>query len=399
MGWQLKGLAFIVALVAIPFGAWFVTIPLLFYVISGFIPRRKKQQQIVTQLVPPQGQDNNPPYAPPHSVQSVQLGPPPKPRYSRKSIVRYILGGLFLTFGLTGVNAGGTFSPVMFGGLGLLFIFWSPFSKVAGIYTLKPVPDSILLRAAFPFMWVAMAEVKLATQQPTRPLSAISEKLLIIASERPSAYLTVQRLALSHRSAEEKVLERMREVAKAMAPLGAYLLPLDSSKAAERLNVSLEELNIDPEKWKQNLSMVHYDVLAIESKEGYVESFSAYVKDGKKTGVKPHLPSVGKNPSRPPLLWEVLHPVDTRVRWANPDEYTSFLSSIAATENATVGERVTDMGSANDSQILRVRSTGGPTVELSRAELRAIVRIYSPRVKEGAVQIIFERMRVPRVKA
>jgi hypothetical protein len=320
------------------------------------------------------------------------LAPPPRRRYSRKSIARYFLGGLSLIFVLTGVDAGGTFSPLVFGGLGLLFIFWGPFSKFAGIYTLKPLQDSILLRAAIPFMWVAMAEVKLATQQPTRPLSAIDERMLIFASESPCAYITVQRIALGHRGAEEKVLERMREMAKAMAPLGAYVLPLDSTKAAERLNVSLEELKIDPEKWKQSLSMVHYDVLAIESKEGYVESFSAYVKDGRKTGIKPHLPAVGKNPSRPPLLWEVLHPVDTRVRWVSPDEYTAFLSSIAATQNATVGERVTDMMSENGSQILRVRSTGSPTVELSRAELRAILRIYSQRVKDGAVQVILEKM-------
>jgi hypothetical protein len=396
LGWQLKIIALIVALAAIPFGAWIISVPLFIYVISGFIRRRKKQQQqIIVQMTPSQYEGENPPYAPaPHPIQSSPMSAPPRFRYSKTTVVRYILGSIFLLLALMAVGVGGTLSPLVFGIPGLILILWGPFSKAARFSAIKPLHDSILLRTRFPLLWVSMAEVKLATQQPARPISSIGERVLIFASESPSAYLVIQRLALNHRGAEERMLERMRELAKAMAPLGAYVLPLDSSKVADRLNLSLEDLKIDPESWKQNLSTVHYDVLAVECKEGYVRSFAAYVKDGKKPRGKPLLPSAGRKPARPPLLWELLHPVGTRVRWAGPDVYTAFLSSMAATEAATIGERVIDMGSAQDSQVMHVRSVGSPTVELSRPELRAIVRIYSAPSKEGVVQAVLQKIRV-----
>jgi hypothetical protein len=395
MGWQLKIFALIIGLVAIPFGGWIITIPCFIYAASGFIPRRREKQQIVIQMAPPQYQGENPQYTPaPHPIQSGPVGAVRQAGHSKRTVLRYILGSIFLILGLTAVREGGEFSPLVFGAIGLLLILWGPFSKHVRISALKPSADSTLLRSRIPFLWVAMAEVKLATQQPARPLSSIGERLLIFATESPTAYLVLQRFALDHRGAEEKTFERMREIAKAMAPLGAYLLPIDSSKIADRLDLSLEDLKIDPESWKQNLSTVHYDVLAVECKQGYVRSFAAYVTDGKKPRGKPLLPSAGRKSSRPPLLWEVLHPVGMRIRWASPDAYTAFLSSMAATQNAVMGERVIDMGSAPDAQVLHVRSMGSPTVELSRAELRAITAVYSAPVKEGAVQTILQKIRV-----
>jgi hypothetical protein len=395
MGWKLKILAFIVALVAIPFRAWIITIPLLIYVLIGFIPRRKKQQQVVVQMVSTQYQVENPSYAPvPHTIQPLPIAPPSKARLPGKTLARYLIGSIFLILGLIAAGAGGTFAPLVFGGMGVLLVLWGPFSRPARISVLKPAAESILLRTKIPFLWIAMAEVKLVTQQPARPISSIGERLLVFASESPTIYLVLQRIALDHRGAEEKILSRMREIAKATAPLGAYILPLDSVKVAERLDISLQDLKIDPETWKQNLSMVHYDILAIESKEGHVKSFAAYMKDGSKPPGRPRLPSVGKRPSRPPLLYEMLYPIGTRVHWASPDAYTAFLSSMAATENATIGERIIDTGSAVDSQILRVRSVGSPAVELSRAELRAIVRVYTPPVKEGIMEQIAAGIRV-----
>jgi hypothetical protein len=394
MGWKLKGLTLFFALVLFPF-AWIISILLLFYVFSGFILRRKKQQRIVVQMVPPPGQPQGAPYVP-VQYSADQLPPDGASRRGRlsgKSSLRYFIGGVFVILALIALGDGGRLSPVVFGSVGAILILWVPFSKLARISVLNPVADSTLLRSRIPFLWVGLAEVKLATQLPPRPVSSVRERLLIFATESPSIHLVVQRFAFDHRGAEDKVFERMREIAKAMAPLGAYLLPIDSSKAAERLTTSLDELKIDPDKWRQNLPAVHYDVLAVESKDGYVDSFSAYVKDGKRPRDRPNLPHVGRKPSRRPLLWEVLHQVGMRVRWPGPDATTAFLSSVAATENAMVGERVTDMGQAQDPQTVRVRSVGSPTVELSRAELRAIMRIYSQPVKEGAVQTILEMIR------
>jgi len=73
---------------------------------------------------------------------------------------------------------------------------------------------------------------------------------------------------------------------------------------------------------------------------------------------------------------EVFKAIGSRLAWPNPDRYTAFLSSLLATSNEPVGTRILDAGAGPQSQTVVVRSQGSPPVELSRPQLRAVVRMY-----------------------
>ena len=81
--------------------------------------------------------------------------------------------------------------------------------------------------------------------------------------------------------------------------------------------------------------------------------------------------------SRPALLWEVFQELGKKVEWQKPDGYTTFLASMFATKGETFGERVSEAGSAGDQQQVLVQSLGTPAVQMSRAQLRGIARIYA----------------------
>ena len=66
-----------------------------------------------------------------------------------------------------------------------------------------------------------------------------------------------------------------------------------------------------------------------------------------------------------------------KIQWQKPDAYTTFLASMFATEGETIGERVSEAGSAGDPHEVLVQSLGTPAVQMSRAQLRAINRVYS----------------------
>jgi hypothetical protein len=76
-------------------------------------------------------------------------------------------------------------------------------------------------------------------------------------------------------------------------------------------------------------------------------------------------------------LWEVFQELGKKIQWPKPDEYTTFLASIFATKGETIGERIVEAGSTGDSKEVLVQSLGTPAVQLSRAQLRAIARIYA----------------------
>ncbi len=382
MGWLLKILALIVALVAIPFGAWIFSIPIFIYVFSGFIPKRRKRQQLQAtgQAAAPQTQPGGTPYVPVPSP----LHPAPSRQSegwssSRVSVLRYIFGGIFLLFALIGVGKGGTFSPFFFGGIGLLIILWGPASNVLSLSRLKPEKESILLRSPyFPFYWVSVTSVKLSTKQVGRAVAAVKENLLIVASKDVSILVPVHCFALSHRSAEKAVLEKMRNINTATAPLGAYLLPLDSEQASSPLKLSLERLDFDTENLAHSFSTEPYDVLSIEPRHGYVEKLGMYRRIEENGKEKTSIPKAGQRLDRCPLLWELITRVGEKVAWANADGYSAFLTTMLATRDMSVGERVSEAEKpvGENSQLLMVKSISGVPVELSRPQLRAIMSVY-----------------------
>jgi len=79
---------------------------------------------------------------------------------------------------------------------------------------------------------------------------------------------------------------------------------------------------------------------------------------------------------KPVTIWEVASIVGKRADWSEPDEVTTFLSSVAATKDATAGERFVSVGDAS-SKSLMVRSLKTPPMELSRAQVRFLMEVYS----------------------
>ncbi len=253
--------------------------------------------------------------------------------------------------------------------------------KFGSLGSFRAVRESILMRRTLdPVHWFAMAEVKLATRQVGKALGGIDETLLVnLADDGPSIFVVLETASLTMRGAEESLLARFGELARVSAPLGAYLLPVDSEKAAGGLlRRRADPVELDSKGWPSPLSTTDYDLLTIEAKRGgFVNSVGAYKGSERSGDSRASLPPARQALTRPALLWEVFQELGKKVEWQKPDGYTTFLASMFATQGETFGERVSEAGSAGDQRQVLVQSLGTPAVQMSRAQLRGIARIYA----------------------
>ncbi len=371
MGLLLKGLAVIVGLMLLPLGGWPVSALLFLYAFGGLIVRllrlgrRSPPTAVAAPTIPRQG---------------TQVVVPVSFRGRVGHPLRRGLGLVFLFLAAVAVAEGGTLSPFVFGGVGLVLLLWgTPAIRLGCHGALRPVPDSILLRPSLdPFHWFALAEVKLATKQAGRVLGGVDETLLVILGDTgPSLFVVLEAASLTIGGAEESLVARFGELVRISAPLGAYLLPVDSAEAESTLRISVEAVRLDAKGWPSSLSTMDYDLLTVEAtRGGFVRSVGAYKKD-QSGETKAALPPVTQTLSRPSLLWEVFQELGKKLEWQKPDGYTTFLASMFATRGETFGERVSEAGSAGSHQQVLVQSLGTPPVKMSRAQLRAIARVYS----------------------
>jgi hypothetical protein len=168
----------------------------------------------------------------------------------------------------------------------------------------------------------------------------------------------------------------IKEVNKIVAPLGAYLLPLDCERSAKILGVSVEPIEVNHENLSPFLSSTPYDLVSLETEGGYVKSIGVYgIVESRKDRKSASVPSRKILP-KPPLTSEVFRSIGTRIDWPNPDEYTAFLTSMLATQYASPENRVVESGGSSSQQVV-VRSLGSPAVEVSRAQLNATASIYA----------------------
>jgi hypothetical protein len=371
MGRKLKGLALLLGLMFVPLGGWPISAILFLYAFSGLIFRgsRRKRGNTASTDAP----------APMPNQQS-----PPAPRFKRglSHPVHRILGLGFLGLSAVAFAESGTYSPLVFGGVGALLLLWgAPLITSGNLGSLRPVDESILLRQSFdPIHWLAIAEVKLATKQVGRALGGIDETLFVTSgADGPSVFVVVRAVALTMRGAEDSLLARLRELTRVSAPLGAYLLPVDPASAVTDLfHFKSEKVELDSKGWPSALSTIDYDLLAVESKRGgFVHSIGAYKISDASEDARANVPLARQALSRPALLWEIFQELGKKTEWQKPDGYTTFLASMFATEGETIGERVSEAGSAGNLQEVLVQSLGTPPVKMSRAQLRAIARIYS----------------------
>ncbi len=349
MGWLGKTLAFLLAIMLFGVGAWQISL-LIFALL--FVP----------------------PFLRARKGKAASKG---DGTLRAKFPARNALGGFLLLLALVAFLAHGTFSPLVFGSLGAIVVFWGRVPRLAA-GTNKPVAESILLRSSVvPVSWAAVAEVKPATRDVGRAMAGVNGSVLVSVSETTSIYVVVERTALTERSAEEAILAALRETALSVSKLGAYLLPLDSTQAHALLRRPLEASRMGGGDWSRALASGTYDLLSIRQEKGFAKSLGLFRRVDEEGGGRAGIPPSTQEFAHPPLLMEVFKVVGDRVTtWPHPDQYTAFLSSLFATSGEPLGTRVVDGGASSQGQTVVVKSQGSPSVELSRVQLRAVVRMY-----------------------
>ena len=260
-------------------------------------------------------------------------------RRSRSS-TRYIVGGALLLLSLVALGEGGTFSPLVFAVPGLVLIFWDrdlAERAVLHLPTGKRVRPDEDARRPVSVVRPRRGEVR----HPERRYGH-SPPSMRGSSSRTTRNLTVYVLfrgaELNHSRAEAKLLEKMRETQMTVAPLGAFLLPVDSERAVASMSFSTKPVKVDPEALSHSLFTLPYEMLSIRPKDGYVDSLGVYVRkeDRRKAG-EMVVPAPRQKPARRPLLWETLRLVERKLRWPEPDAQTAFLGSMFATREETIG--------------------------------------------------------------
>ena len=207
-------------------------------------------------------------------------------------------------------------------------------------------------------------------------MAGVAGTVLVSASGTTSIYVVVERRATSERSAEEAVMAALKETALSLSSLGAYLLPLDSQQAIGLLQPSFAASRTGESDWSAAVASGTYDSIWIKQDKGFATSLGLYRKVDQGREGRCNLPSSSHEFAHPPFLMEVYKAVGSRLSWPQPDQCTAFLSSLLATSGEPIGTRIVDAGAASESQMVLVKSQGSAPVELSRGQLRAVVRIY-----------------------
>ncbi|MDG6914673.1 MAG: hypothetical protein JRN51_10235 [Nitrososphaerota archaeon] len=290
---------------------------------------------------------------------------------------RYLLAGTLLVLAFAGYLAHGSFSPLAFGTLGLVVLLWGRLAVLAVSSSLKPVNESILLRSTrLQASWAGVARVTSITRDLGRALAGVSGTVILSLSDVPAVYVVVERKAWSEKAAEEEVLSALRELTWSLAPRGAYLLPLDSQQAYALFQPSFEAARFAEADLTHTLASGSHDLISLRQSGGFARALGLYRRTGGVHDGKVRIPLPERDLSRQPVFLEVFKAIGGRLSSPSPDQYTAFLSSLYATSGEPVGTRVFDGGTATQSGMMLVKSQGSPPVELSKAQLRAVVRIY-----------------------
>ena len=346
MGWGLRVVAILIMMVSLTLRAWPISLLALVYLVLSFRKPRAQRAVILRQEV----------FAKP-----------------RRPWGRYALGAFLLLLAVIALGSGGTFSPVVFFLVGALLISWPLLRTYGGADRVVPMKESILLRSRFfPLRWHALAEVKLESQDQARGIAAMEGRLLVFAGKNPAALQVVSVFALGHRHAESKVVKELQRVTRMLSQRGAHVLPLDSAEAAVRLSLELEKLKVGTDDFEAVASLP-FDIIALRVKDGLVVSLRAFnvVEAGR---AAPAIPSPDLSQEREPLLAEVVQEIEEKHGWPGPDEFTPFLAALDASRTEPLVDRIKTKG--KDNGLMAIETPGGAEVRLTRAQLRAVARIY-----------------------
>ena len=346
MGWGLKaGIAFL-ALVAAVFGAWIVAIPAL--AVLFLPPLLNKGKRTASGSASSKNGHGR--------------------MVDAAGVLLIVLSGLALF-------RGGTLSPVVLFLLGLSLLLRCKLSEFLSSRVV-PVEGSILVkRGLLPGRWSAVAEVKVSTKDIEGALSGVAERLLYVSDPTPRIFLFFSTGWLRRPGAEEVLTRKMHAVARQLVPLGAYLLPLDSAEAAKAATIRAQKVPVKTENLRQLMATADFGAVVVQAKQGFVTGFELYMRPDQSEKAKPVVSGKARDAGLLTLR-EFLHETCQRLGAPQPDRYTTFLSSMAATEGEALGQRMTHTSQGKQEQTLLVASVGSPQVELTRAQLRAVSAIY-----------------------
>lgn len=348
MGLLMKAGLFLLALMMLGLGAWIIAIPIMAYLFLPPLLKGRSGRRATS------------------------------PRARKGGLGTWLNGaGVVLTLlSLAAFSSGGTFSPIVFFAVGMALLLRRRLViHVASQVT--PLTDSILLRSRLnPSRWSAVAEAKVSTRDVEGALSGVNERLLLVSSPTPRILLVFSTISFGRVGAEEQLTKRMQSMARALVPLGVYLLPLDSAEASVATQVSSVRVDPQGEDVRQFLSASDFGGAAVEAEHGFVNSLELYSRMDNDLKPKPIISGSMTKPLALLTLREFLHEALPKIGAPHSDRYTTFLSSMAATEGETLGQRITQTESQG-GQVLLVASLGSPQVELTKAQLRAVAGIYA----------------------
>jgi hypothetical protein len=294
----------------------------------------------------------------------------PSPSRGRPGVSpRYLLAGALVVLSLVAFASGGTFSPILFVSLAAVVLAWPMLPFSAFFSRVAPLEGTILLRStAIPFVWHSVAEVKPGAEDLARALSSYEGRLMI--AKPGIVYAHVKAFAFDARSAEWKVTQEFRKIASSVQPGGAYLLPLDSAASSQAFRKKISPAPTTGDA----LASPSPDLLVIDSSGGFVSRSGSY-STAPGPASRPVFPVRTRTLRKSPLTWEVLESLGKKLRWPEPDSFSNLLQSVHATRQEALSERLANLESSGAK--VKVQALGGEEVELSRAQLRAILSIYS----------------------
>ncbi len=349
MGWGLKVGLFILALVAADFSAWIITVPILLLLFLPPILGHRGGRKA----------DRN---------ESSGGG--------RGASVVNVVGAILLLLSIVALFSGGTLSPIVFGVCAFALLLRNQFSFQLPT-SIRPVKESVLLRHRFaPFRWSALAEAKMSTRDLEGALSGLNERLVFTSDPKPTIFVAFSTRSLSRVKAEDALTRRIQASARALVPLGVYLLPLDSTEATGISSLHASRIEPPTSSVRQNVSAADYGSIVIEAEHGFVKGFEMYSRRDEDVRATSVLSPLKAADTSQLTLRELLRGVRDKLGAPQPDRYGAFLSSMAATQGEALGQRITEAVQGGQEQVLLVASVGNPSVELSRAQLHAIARIY-----------------------
>ncbi|MDG7008825.1 MAG: hypothetical protein JRN06_11435 [Nitrososphaerota archaeon] len=345
MGWGLRLFAALLVLIFFFLGAWPISLLVLLYLVLSSRKRR------------------------PQTIYAQREGALAKPK---RPWGRYVVGAFLFLVSVVALESGGTSSPVVFFVGGVVAFAWPSISKAGFSARVDPVKDSVLLRSRlFPLLWHALAEVKLESQDQTRGLASMSGRLLLFAGKSPTVYQDVSACALGYRQAENDIMKKLRQETRLLSQRGAHLLPVDSAEAAKRLSVKLEKLKIGTDDFEA-ISSLPFDSAVFKVKDGRLVSHRAF--NILESGTVSILPAPDLKPGREPLFAEVVQEIGEKHGWPQPDAFSPFLASLDASRTEPLADRFQMKGEADGK--VTVETPGGAQVRLTRAQARALARIY-----------------------